>query len=129
VQTVLAKIFRSPHRSPARCRWNTVSRIAINTCINQIKHEWGQPELRMSDPARNRKPSSSTWPARRKTCPSSAHAAHELLQQLLQPLLPADRPSFICFISRNTVSRKWLQSLAGHPHVKVRPAPAANAAV
>lgn len=50
VQIVFAKIFTKLHQFSGLVpleHW--VSRIAVNTCLNQLKHEKIRPELRMSD--------------------------------------------------------------------------------
>lgn len=50
VQIVFAKIFAKLHQFSGLVpleHW--VSRIAVNTCLNQLKHEKIRPELRMSD--------------------------------------------------------------------------------
>src|SRR6185503_7930097 len=49
-QAVFARVFRALHQFSGRVpleHW--VARIAINTCLNQLKYESGRPELRMSD--------------------------------------------------------------------------------
>jgi RNA polymerase sigma-70 factor (ECF subfamily) len=50
VQTAFGKVFAKLHQfSGAVPLEHWVSRIAINTCLNQFNHEATRPELRMSD--------------------------------------------------------------------------------
>jgi RNA polymerase sigma-70 factor (ECF subfamily) len=69
-----------------------VSRIAVNTCLNQLKHEAARPELRMSDLSAEQEAvvqrlsytDDHLFEGRRG-------AARELLAKLLAPLRPDDR--------------------------------------
>ena len=92
-QAVFAKVFRSLHQFSGRVpleHW--VARIAINTCINQLKYESLRPELRMSDLSEDHEAV-----VRQLACtddelpPERGQAARELLQQLLAPLRPDDQ--------------------------------------
>jgi len=43
---IFIKVFQKLSHFPARCAEHWVSRIAVNTCLNQIESEKVRPELR-----------------------------------------------------------------------------------
>jgi RNA polymerase sigma-70 factor (ECF subfamily) len=92
-QAVFTKVFRSLHQFSGRVpleHW--VTRIAINTCINQLKYEAVRPELRMSDLSQEQEAVVQQLAFTNDDLPPErGRAAHELLQQLLAPLRPDDR--------------------------------------
>lgn len=92
-QAIFAKIFKSLHQFSGRVpleHW--VSRIAINTCINQLKHESGRPELRMSDLSQEQEAVVEHLACTDEDVPAGQlRAARELLERLMAPLWPEDR--------------------------------------
>lgn len=69
-----------------------VSRIAVNTCLNQIRHEKRRPEIRLADLSENE----ANVVEHLATAPdeldaSQKMAASELVEKLLASLKPADR--------------------------------------
>jgi RNA polymerase sigma-70 factor (ECF subfamily) len=69
-----------------------VSRIAINTCINQIRAEKARPELRHADLSEEQAAVIETLgePAE-ETSPDRAFVARDLVEKLLDALKPAER--------------------------------------
>src|ERR1051326_7961600 len=92
-QAVFAKIFKSLHQFSGRVpleHW--VSRIAVNTCLNQLKHESGRPELRMSDLSEEQEAVVQHLACTSTDLPGDQScAARELLEKLLAPLSSDDR--------------------------------------
>src|SRR6185436_7856913 len=92
-QTIFAKIFRSLHQFSGRVpleHW--VSRIALNTCINQLKHEASRPEWRMSDLSEEQAAVVEHLTCSQEEVPiDGGRAARELLAKLLAPLRDEDR--------------------------------------
>src|SRR6185295_2714060 len=88
VQVVFSKIFHKLHQFSGRVpleHW--VSRIAINTCIKQLKHETVRPELRLSDLSHEEE--ALVQQIAFTECDFSdqqRNAAQDLLQKLLQRL-------------------------------------------
>jgi RNA polymerase sigma factor (sigma-70 family) len=69
-----------------------VSRIAVNTCLNQIRHEKRRPEVRLADLSEDE----ATVVEHLASSPGELDAAHqvaskELVDKLLATLKPADR--------------------------------------
>jgi RNA polymerase sigma-70 factor (ECF subfamily) len=92
-QAVFAKIFKCLHQFSGLVpleHW--VSRIAINTCLNQLKHESGRPELRMSDLSVEQEAVVQRLACTTVQLPGDQNrAASELVERLLAPLLPHER--------------------------------------
>ena len=64
-----------------------VSRIAINTCLNQLQHESVRPELRMSDLSEQEQAVAQRLIlAEDELPPDQSHAARELLERLMAHL-------------------------------------------
>jgi RNA polymerase sigma-70 factor (ECF subfamily) len=93
VQVVFTKIFRKLGQYSARApleHW--VSRIAINTCIKQTKHESIRPELRWADLSVEQERVLDQLAVTDENLPGEQrYAARELLEVLLGRLKPVDR--------------------------------------
>jgi len=93
VQVVFSKIFNKLHQFSGRVpleHW--VSRIAINTCIKQLKHESIRPELRWADLSLEQERSIQQLAVSDDNLPGNRRqAARELLDKLLLRLKPVDR--------------------------------------
>src|SRR5678815_1744771 len=69
-----------------------VSRIAINTCINQIKAEKARPELREADLSEEQAALVRNMAAtEEELAPGRQIASRELVEQLMKALKPAER--------------------------------------
>jgi RNA polymerase sigma-70 factor (ECF subfamily) len=69
-----------------------VSRIAVNTCLNQIRHEKRRPEIRLADLSEEEAGVIETLASSpHELDPSQQVAADELLGKLLEALKPPDR--------------------------------------
>ncbi|HEY2952832.1 MAG TPA: sigma-70 family RNA polymerase sigma factor [Verrucomicrobiae bacterium] len=92
-QAVFAKVFKNLHQFSGFVpleHW--VSRIAVNTCLNQLKHESGRPELRMSDLSEEQEAVVQNLACTTAELPDDqSRGARELLEKLLAPLRPDDR--------------------------------------
>jgi RNA polymerase sigma factor (sigma-70 family) len=93
VQTVFMKIFANLDRySGAVPLEHWVSRIAVNTCLNQLAAEKARPELRWADLSEEQSEVlEATMAGREELEPSGSVAAREVVQKLLAQLAPAER--------------------------------------
>lgn len=93
VQAVFAKVFSKLEQFSGLVpleHW--VSRIAINTCINQFKHEAIRPELRMSDLSEEEEAVVHHLASTQIDLPGEkSNAARELVEKLLARLKPEER--------------------------------------
>ena len=93
VQTVFMKIFANLDRFSGEVpleHW--VSRIAINTCLNQLAAEKARPELRWADLSEEQTQALEAVTAGPEELdPSQNLAAREMVEKLLAQLAPADR--------------------------------------
>lgn len=93
VQAVFAKIFAKLGQFSGLVpleHW--VSRIAINTCINQLKHEAVRPELRMSDLSEEEEAVVNHLASTHADLPGDrGNAAREVVDKLLGRLKPEER--------------------------------------
>jgi RNA polymerase sigma-70 factor (ECF subfamily) len=93
VQTVFMKIFAKLDGFSGTVpleHW--VSRIAINTCLNQLAAEKARPELRWADLSEEQAQTLEAVTAGpEEVDPSQNLAARELVEKLLAQLAPADR--------------------------------------
>jgi RNA polymerase sigma factor (sigma-70 family) len=93
VQAVFAKIFKKLGQFSGRVpleHW--VSRIAVNTCLDQIKQESVRPELRMGDLSEEESAVVEHLTVTNDELPSGRqNAARELLARLLLELKPDER--------------------------------------
>ena len=92
-QAVFAKVFAKLSQFSGLVpleHW--VSRIAVNTCINQLKHEKVRPELRMSDLSEEQEAVAQQLAVTEGDLPDSqATGARELVEELLSRLRPEER--------------------------------------
>jgi RNA polymerase sigma-70 factor (ECF subfamily) len=99
-----------------------VSRIAVNTCINQIRAEKSRPELRHADLSEEQATFiESLSAAEEETSPERAFVARDLVEQLLAKLKPAERLVIdLLYLQQKSVAE--IQSITGWsaPLVKVR---------
>jgi len=93
VQAIYARIFAHLNQFSGTVpleHW--VSRIAVNTCLNQLKHERVRPELRMSDLREEEEVVvRHLLQTTDEVSTSQASAARELLERLLARLRPDER--------------------------------------
>lgn len=92
-QMIFVKMFQKlPQFSGAVPLEHWVSRIAINTCLNQIKAEKSRPELRYADLSEEQVAvvENLNHTAENSATPNS-FAARELVEQLLAHLAPVER--------------------------------------
>lgn len=93
VQAVFMKIFKSLNQYSGLVpleHW--VSRITVNTCINQLKHERVRPELRMSDLSEEAEAAVERLVFTDDALPNEQRAAaRELVNALLARLKPEER--------------------------------------
>lgn len=69
-----------------------VSRIAVNTCLNQLRHEQVRPELRWADLSEEEETVVQSLAATTEDLPATQQfAARELVARLLERLNAADR--------------------------------------
>ena len=93
VQTIFMKVFANLDRfSGAVPLEHWVSRIAINTCLNQLAAEKARPELRWADLSEEQTETLEAATAGPEE-PDPLHnlAAREIVEKLLAQLAPADR--------------------------------------
>ena len=93
VQTVFMKLFaKLDGFSGAVPLEHWVSRIAINTCLNQLAAEKARPELRWADLSEEQAQALEAVTAGPEELdPSQNLAAREMVEKLLAQLAPADR--------------------------------------
>jgi RNA polymerase sigma-70 factor (ECF subfamily) len=122
-QTVFMKIFSKLDqfsRGVPLEHW--VSRITINTCLNQIAGEKVRPELRWADLSEEEEHVVESLAATTEEMHPSEHlASRELLQKLLAHLQPADR-TLIQLMYLEGKSLQELKTITGCnvPLIKVR---------
>jgi RNA polymerase sigma-70 factor (ECF subfamily) len=92
-QAVFLKIFKNLDQYSGLVpleHW--VSRIAVNTCINQLKHEQVRPEWRMSDLSEEQETVVQQLAATHDPLPDEQSAmARELVEAMMVRLKPAER--------------------------------------
>jgi len=92
-QAVFLKVFKNLDQYSGLVpleHW--VSRIAVNTCINQLKHEHVRPEWRMSDLSEEQETMVQQLASTHDPLPDDQSAvARELVEALLAQLKPAER--------------------------------------
>jgi RNA polymerase sigma-70 factor (ECF subfamily) len=99
-----------------------VSRIAINTCINQIQAEKARPELREADLSEEQAAVVRNLAATTgELAPDQSFASRELVEHLMNALQPAERLVIdLLYLQQQTVAE--IQKITGWsgPLVKVR---------
>ena len=99
-----------------------MSRIAVNTCINQLKHETVRPELRMSDLSEEQEAVVQHLACTNDELPGGrGPAARELVEKLMTRLKPEER-LIITLVHLEERSTEEVRRLTGWsiPLVKVR---------
>lgn len=93
VQAVFARVFKKLGQfSGAVPLEHWVSRIAVNTCLSQLKHESRRPELRMGDLSEEQEAVVQNLVCAGESQPGDGgRAARELLDKLMARLKPDDR--------------------------------------
>jgi len=122
-QTVFAKIFSKLEQFSGRVpleHW--VSRIVVNTCFNQLRHEMLRPEWRMGDLDCEEKTVIQQLVSSEEELPdSSSNTARELVEKLLERLNPDER-LVITLLHLEEKSVKEISDITGWSNtlVKVR---------
>jgi RNA polymerase sigma factor (sigma-70 family) len=122
-QAVFAKIFRKLDQFSGLVQLeHWVSRIAINTCIDQLKYELARPELRFEDLTQEQQAVVQHLTSTNTDLPCERNeAARELLERLLTRL-SADERLVITLLHLEERSTKEISRLTGWSisHVKVK---------
>src|SRR2546423_11268149 len=85
---ILQKLSQFSHAVPLE-HW--VSRIAINTCINQIQAEKARPELREADLSEEQSAVMRNLATTDALAPDQSFASRQLVEHLMNALKPAER--------------------------------------
>jgi RNA polymerase sigma-70 factor (ECF subfamily) len=121
VQAVFIKIFGKIDQFNGKVpleHW--VSRIAINTCINQIKAEKVRPELRWADLGDEEKFVVETLAATENDLDTTdAFAAREIVEKLMARLEPVER-MLMTLLHLEGRSGKEVAQMMGWTHLRVR---------
>ena len=122
-QMIFIKIFQKlPQFSGKVPLEHWVSRIAINTCINQIRAEKSRPELRHADLSEEQaNVITSLTTAEDEPSPDRAFIARDLVEHLLATLKPAERLVIdLLYLQQRSVAE--VKEITGWSaaHVKVR---------
>ena len=121
VQMVFVKVFAKIDQfNGAVPLEHWVSRIAINTCINQIKAERVRPELRWADLGDEERFVVETLAATENDLDATdAFAAREIVEKLLARLEPVERV-LVTLLHLEGRSGKEVAQLMGWSHLRVR---------
>ena len=123
IQQVCVKVMANLHQFSGKVPFlHWVSRIAVNTCLNQIRHEKRRPEIRLADLSEDE----ATVVEHLATSPAELDASdhvgsRELVEKLLVTLKPADRLLMrLMYLEGNHVDE--IAKLTGWSHsmIKVR---------
>lgn len=121
VQTVFMKVFANLNQYAGGVpleHW--VSRIAVNTCINQLKSERVRPELRWSDLDDGQRFVVETLAVSDDELqPADSLAAREIVEMLLGRLNPADR-ALLTLLHLEGRPGKEVARMMGWSHTRVR---------
>ena len=122
-QMIFIKIFQKlPQFSGKVPLEHWVSRIAINTCINQIRAEKARPELRHADLSEEQVSVITSLSATEdEASPDRAFVARDLVEHLLASLKPAERLVIdLLYLQQRSVAE--VKEITGWStaHVKVR---------
>jgi len=116
---IMQKLSQFSGKAPLE-HW--VSRIAINTCINQIKAEKARPELREADLSEEQAALVRNMAATSdELAPGASFASRELVEHLMMALKPAERLVIdLLYLQQRSVTE--IQNIAGWSSalVKVR---------
>jgi RNA polymerase sigma-70 factor (ECF subfamily) len=95
IQQACIKVMSNLHQFSGKVPFlHWVSRIAVNTCLNQIRHEKRRPEVRLADLSENEAGVVEHLASLPGELDASDHvASKELVDKLLAGLKPADRLS------------------------------------
>jgi RNA polymerase sigma factor (sigma-70 family) len=93
IQQACIKVMSNLHQFSGKVPFlHWVSRIAVNTCLNQIRHEKRRPEVRLADLSENEAGVVEHLASLPGELDASDHvASKELVDKLLAGLKPADR--------------------------------------
>jgi RNA polymerase sigma-70 factor, ECF subfamily len=93
IQQACIKVMANLHQFSGKVPFlHWVSRIAVNTCLNQIRHEKRRPEIRLADLSEDEANVVEHLAASPAELDASDHvASKELVDKLLGTLKPADR--------------------------------------
>src|SRR5476649_2488200 len=121
VQMVFVKVFAKLEQfNGAVPLEHWVSRIAINTCINQIKAERVRPELRWADLGDEERFVVETLAATENELGASdALAAREIVEKLMARLEPVERV-LVTLLHLEGRSGKEVAQMMGWSHLRVR---------
>lgn len=120
-QKIFIKMFQNLHQYKAQVPFeHWLSRIAINTCLNQIKSERSRNELRWADLSPEQAEIIETLSVSEQTLDSSlAVASRDLVERLLSCLEPEDR-LLITLLYLEGHTGKEVQQLTGWNHALIR---------
>jgi len=122
-QIIFATLFTKIHKYSGKApleHW--VSRVAVNTCLNQLKAEKIRPELRLADLSEEEcAVVESLHRTTEQGHPANGIAAKEVVDKLLEGLRPKDR-LLVQLMYVEEKSSKDIQALTGwsEPVIKVR---------
>jgi RNA polymerase sigma-70 factor (ECF subfamily) len=113
-QMIFVKVFQKLSQFSGKVpleHW--VSRIAVNTCLNQIQAERARPEVREADLSENEAALVSNLASTAEDlAPDQRFAARELVERLLTTLNPAERLVIdLLYLQQNSVAE--IQTLTG----------------
>ena len=123
IQQVCVKVMANLHQFSGKVPFlHWVSRIAVNTCLNQIRHEKRRPEIRLADLNEDEAKVVEHLASSPAELDASDHvASKELVDKLLGTLKPADRLLMrLMYLEGNHVDE--ISRLTGWSHsmIKVR---------
>ena len=91
-----------------------VSRVAVNTCLNQIESEKVRPEVRHADlSVEEQAVIENLASASDELAPDQRFASRQLVEHLLAALKPVERLAIDCYTCRDAAWKKYARSLAG----------------
>ena len=122
-QKIFIKMFQNLRQYSARVPFHHwLSRIAVNTCLNQISSEKRRPELRWSDLTEEQSLVVETLASTDEELnPSEAMASRDLVERLMANLKPAERLLMtLLYLEGRSVAE--IQALTGWstPVIKIR---------
>ena len=114
-QMIFIKVFQKLSQFSGKVQLeHWVSRIAVNTCLNQIELEKVRPELRYADLSHEEQAVvENLATSSDELAPDQRLASRQLVEHLLGPLKPVERSRSICYICRDVPLRRFAKSPAG----------------